>query len=240
MAIDQLNISQSGKEILINELFDSLLAKFTLGIHRSATVGLTLGLYGGPFLGLSLANQTLTLPASSTRYIEADATLGTAYATATAYTAGRIPLGVAVTSSSGLTSYTPVDRENWLGGGGGGTAFSLSDVHVFTKNQSVAPVALTDGATISVDASLSNNFKVALSGNRTLANPTNLTDGMVLNLKVKQDATGGRTLAYGTKYKWGGGTAPVLSTAANAIDFVSAYYDAADDILIGNIIKGVA
>lgn len=121
-----------------------------------------------------------------------------------------------------------------------GTGVSLSATNVWAKNQSVASVGLTDGATIAVDASLSNNFTVTLGGNRTLANPTSLTDGMVLNFRIKQDATGSRTLAYGAKYKFPGGTAPVLSTAANAVDLMSCYYDATDDQLECNLIKAFA
>lgn len=90
---------------------------------------------------------------------------------------------------------------------------------------------LTDGATISVDASVADNFRVVLGGNRTLANPTNLRNGQVLNFRIHQDATGSRTLAYGSKYKFPGGTAPVLSTAANSRDFMSCQYDSTDDTL---------
>jgi hypothetical protein len=104
-------------------------------------------------------------------------------------------------------------------------------VNAFTKNQSVAFVALTDGANIATDASLSNNFRVTLGGNRTLANPTNLTSGMVLNWKIKQDGTGSRTLAYGSKFKFPGG-APTLTTTADAIDLISGVYDEADDVLL--------
>jgi len=95
-----------------------------------------------------------------------------------------------------------------------------------------AAVTLTDGATIAIDASLGGNFKVTLSGNRTLANPTNLADGQVFNVRIKQDATGGRTLAFGSKYKFPGGTVPTLTAAANAVDFISCQYDAGDDTLI--------
>jgi hypothetical protein len=91
--------------------------------------------------------------------------------------------------------------------------------------------ALTDAATILVDASQGDNFRVTLGGNRTLDNPSNLSDGQVLNYRILQDATGGRTLAYASKYKFPGGTAPVLSTAANAKDFMSCQYDATADTL---------
>jgi hypothetical protein len=42
---------------------------------------------------------------------------------------------------------------------------------------STSPVALTDAATIATDASLSTYFRVAVAGDRTLAAPTNPTDG---------------------------------------------------------------
>lgn len=115
-----------------------------------------------------------------------------------------------------------------------------SFVNIFTKNQSVMPVGLTDGATINTDASLSNSFKVTIAGNRTLANPTNLTDGMVLNWVIRQDGTGTRTLAYGSKFKWVGGTAPVVTATAGAVSFISAFYDAGNDILIASSLLGVS
>lgn len=93
-------------------------------------------------------------------------------------------------------------------------------------------VNLIDGATVNVDASLGGNFKVTLAGNRTLANPTNLSDGQIINFRLKQDGTGSRTLAYGSKYKFPSGVAPVLTTTAGAVDFMSCQYDAEDDTLV--------
>lgn len=104
--------------------------------------------------------------------------------------------------------------------------------NIFYRNQSVEPFDLTDGATINTDAALSNIFKVTLGGNRTLANPTNLTDGMVLNWVIKQDGAGGRTLAFGSKFKWPAGTAPVVTATGGAVSLISALYDAGNDILI--------
>ena len=46
-----------------------------------------------------------------------------------------------------------------------------------------------------------------------------------LLLKVIQDATGSRTVTWPASVKWAGGAAPTLTTAANAIDIVSFYYD---------------
>lgn len=110
--------------------------------------------------------------------------------------------------------------------------------NTFTGAQTVTAVALTDGATISVDASLSNNFTVTLGGNRTLANPTNLRNGGVYTFVIVQDGTGSRTLSYGSKFKWPGATPPTLSTGAGSVDFIVAQYYAAGDILLCNCLKG--
>lgn len=93
-----------------------------------------------------------------------------------------------------------------------------------------APVNLTDAATITTDASLSNQFRVTLGGNRTLGNPTNGFDGQVVMWSVKQDPTGGRTLALDTKFRLGTDiTTVVLSTTAGKTDKLGAQYNQADD-----------
>lgn len=81
-----------------------------------------------------------------------------------------------------------------------------------------AVVALTDGATITPDFSLANYFTLTLGGNRTLTNPTNLVAGQSGTITIRQDATGNRTLAYGSYWKFRNATVPPLSTAANAVD----------------------
>ena len=100
----------------------------------------------------------------------------------------------------------------------------------FTAAQRGAVTALTDGATITPDFALANNFSVTLGGNRTLANPTNLTVGQSGVIKVTQDGTGSRTLAYGTNWDFAGGTAPTLTTTASAVDILAYYVDGASNI----------
>ena len=99
-----------------------------------------------------------------------------------------------------------------------GTVALLSLAQTFTAAQRGSITALTDGATITPDFSVANNFSVTLGGNRTLANPSNLTAGQSGSIFVSQDGTGSRTLAYGTQWDFAGGTAPTLSTAASAVD----------------------
>jgi hypothetical protein len=94
----------------------------------------------------------------------------------------------------------------------------LATAQSFTAAQRGAISTLTDGATITPDFALANNFTVTLGGNRTLANPSNLTAGQSGSIFIVQDGTGSRTLAYGTQYDFIGGTAPTLTTTASAID----------------------
>jgi hypothetical protein len=101
------------------------------------------------------------------------------------------------------------------------TSFTLAGTNTaqsYTAAQRGAISALTDGATITPDFALANNYSVTLGGNRTLANPTNLTAGQSGSIFISQDGTGSRTLAYGSQYDFAGGTAPTLSTAASAVD----------------------
>ena len=100
----------------------------------------------------------------------------------------------------------------------------------FTAAQRGTVSALTDGATITPDFALANNFSVTLGGNRTLANPTNLTAGQSGAIVITQDATGSRTLAYGSNWKFPGGSAPTLTTTASAVDVIAYYVESATRI----------
>ena len=102
------------------------------------------------------------------------------------------------------------------------TAFTNTNQN-FSVAQRGTITALTDGATITPNMNNANNFSVTLGGNRTLANPTNLTAGQSGVIVITQDGTGSRTLAYGSYFKFPGGTAPTLTTTASAVD-VLAYY----------------
>ena len=99
-----------------------------------------------------------------------------------------------------------------------GTVALLSLAQSYTAQQRGAITALTDGATITPDFAVANNFSVTLGGNRTLANPTNLTAGASGCIWITQDGTGSRTLAYGSQWDFTGGTAPTLTTTAAAVD----------------------
>lgn len=117
-------------------------------------------------------------------------------------------------------------------------AAALAVAQSFTAAQRGAITALTDGATITPDFALANNYSVTLGGNRTLANPSNLTAGQSGVIVITQDGTGSRTLAYGSYWKFAAGTAPSLTTTANAVDVLAYYVESSTRItarLIGDV-----
>jgi hypothetical protein len=93
----------------------------------------------------------------------------------------------------------------------------------------VAPavVHLTDAATIAVNASLGNDFRVTLGGSRTIANPVNAADGQRITLQITQGAGGGFGLTWQSQYKFGAASAPALSTRSGSTDVIGFIYNAA-------------
>jgi len=106
---------------------------------------------------------------------------------------------------------------NFAGDVGIGTSAPAKQLHI-TKAAKADIGTLTDGATITPDFDANQNFSVTLGGNRTLANPSNIDAGQTGSIFVVQDGTGSRTLSFGSYWKFAGGTAPTLSTAAGSVD----------------------
>jgi hypothetical protein len=146
------------------------------------------------------------------------------------------------TAASGVTLDTTAGDIQALGtqaAGSVGKAADAGHVHPTTglvvKSGStltgwLAPsvVSLTFGASIAVNAALGNIFAVTLTASTgTLANPTSPVDGQLIRVRVTQDATGSRTLAYGNAYDFGTAGSPTLSTAANKVDVLAFEYNAA-------------
>ena len=94
----------------------------------------------------------------------------------------------------------------------------------------VAPtvVALTDAATISVDASLGNVFRVTLGASRTMGNPANPTDGQQIIFQITQGSGGSAAITWGTAYEFSTGLPqPTLSTTAGQADLLGFIYNSA-------------
>jgi hypothetical protein len=77
---------------------------------------------------------------------------------------------------------------------------------------------LTSSASITIDLSDSNNFKVTLGHNATFNNPSNITAGQTGSIFITQDGTGSRTGSWGSYWDFAGGTAPTLTTTSAGVD----------------------
>lgn len=173
----------------------------------SATSGLTFGYNGGAMLvdGVltTIADGTTLLAASSTNYIECTRA-GVVSDNATGFTAGRIPLYVATTSSSGITGVT--DCRAWADLPGVAGRLSLS---------------VAGGANVTLTAAQARNdvlnFTGVLTGNINVIVPngpqawcvTNNTTG-AFTLTVKTSAGTGIAVTQGK-------AAEVLADGTNVI-----------------------
>ena len=84
---------------------------------------------------------------------------------------------------------------------------------------------------VNTNVSLAQVFDMTLTGNTTLANPINAVDGVTIRWRIRQDATGGRTVTLGNKFVIpSSATSPLpFSTAANKMDILAATYHAGRD-----------
>lgn len=141
---------------------------------------------------------------------------------------GFTPLEATLAAIILAMGYTPANKA--------GETFTGVTSHKATHTP---PSAVTFSATaMAVDCALSNIFTTTLTANVTTA-PTfsNLKDGQTVNWFLTQDATGSRTMTWPTSFKWPGGTAGVLSTAANSVDMVEATYRAATGFWYVTLLK---
>ncbi len=74
------------------------------------------------------------------------------------------------------------------------------------------------GGTITLDFDTSCHHLCTLDQNSTFAQPNNQNTGQTGSIFIVQDGTGSRTATFNSAFKFVGGTAPTLSTAANAVD----------------------
>lgn len=109
------------------------------------------------------------------------------------------------------------------------TALAVSGSASFTGSVTTTPDALTDAATILVNAALGNHFRVTLGASRTMGAPSNPTDGQLIKFEIIQDAGGSRAITWtggAGGYAFGADIpAPVLTITPNLRDFVGFIYN---------------
>jgi hypothetical protein len=146
-------------------------------------------------------------------------------------TASTLNFGTSVNElipvSSADARYVAVSTDSTITGAKTFTsATTFSAITTFTSTvvgngaqaySSPVSVAVVTSA-VSLDFATGNNFTTILNGNVSIANPTNPQPGQSGIIYVLQDGAGSRTMSFNANWKFEGGTAPTLSTAADARD----------------------
>jgi len=162
------------------------------------------------------SNYTITIPAATLTIAGTDA--AQTFSAAQTFDSGNLKLSGSSSGTATLNAPAAASTYTYTLPAATTDIAGIAIVQTFTKGQRGAIVTLTDGATVTPDMADGNNFSLTLGGNRTLANPSNLTAGQSGSIFLVQDGTGSRTLAYGSYYDFAGGTAPTLTTTASAVD----------------------
>lgn len=100
---------------------------------------------------------------------------------------------------------------------------------------------ITFGATTTIDLSTLINGTITLTANITTLNWNNCKAGQTGVIEFVQDATGSRTVpaAWNSSFRWAGGARGVLSTAANAVDWLF-YQCKSSTVAFVSLQKGLA
>ena len=113
------------------------------------------------------------------------------------------------------------------------TASDIADDLITSAKLNYTESTLTDGSTVSWDASSQDVCKLTLGGNRPMAAPTNNTTGQFISILVIQDGTGSRTLTWNAVFEFASDTAPTLTTTANLGDIFVFRYNGSKWLEVG-------
>lgn len=93
---------------------------------------------------------------------------------------------------------------------------SLSWGNVNTSNNFVD--AGNQSSSVTFDLSISSKHVVTLTGSPVTLSLSNVADGQVFLIRLKQDGTGSRLVTWFSTIKWPGGVTPTLTTTASKAD----------------------
>lgn len=189
---------------------DAATARATLGLGSAATSAST------AFAAASHTHASTQISDSSTT--------GRAILTAADAAAARTAAGIAAHTAAEI-------RANSASAGKFTEVSGLWGAQAF--------VTLSYAATVVPDFSTGFNFSLTMGGNATLNNPTNAKEGQSGVIKIVQDATGSRTMSFGSAWIFGGGTDPSLSTGGGAVDYLF-YVVESSTRIVASLSKGVA
>ena len=212
--LDLLTVSQASKEVTANGLFDAMSPAALFGRRPSTSGGLAFGLYGGVYrqggVPTLLANQVLTLAASTTTY---------------------------VLETGGVVTQTTVLPTGWPGTlGNGGVALyrivtgatTVTDYFDFRASFGQAPgkriFTPVWAATIAINWNLYDLVRVTLTGNTAFTFSGGI-DGQSCEVHPLQDAVGGRTGTWPASVRFSTSvpTSPLTVTPSQRDKYVFQY-----------------
>lgn len=130
--------------------------------------------------------------------------------------------GSLVSTQANLSGYVATSSIGQVGGVQGyNAANAVTDTaQQFTKAQRGTIESLTFNASLTIDFSLANNYKVTQTAGMTVNTPTNLVAGQAGSIFISMDGTGGHSLGWSTAFKFPGQPvqAPANTTTASATD----------------------
>lgn len=148
--------------------------------------------------------------------------------------------GGSESTSSGNTSFVHStnslvigNRSAILGGQNitGNTDDTVYVPHLEIRGQANTPVYDSgSGTTFTLDFNNSNIQTITVTGNTTMNNPSNVKDGGVYTVIIKQGVTTGTINSWDTNFKFEGGTTPTLTTNSYAVDIITFISDNAGNL----------
>jgi hypothetical protein len=178
----------------------------------------------------AVANLTGTNSGDQTISFRGDLT-GTGTGTITATLTNSGVIAGSYGNASSIPTFT-VDEKGRLTAAGtvsvnsGLTLTDLISSNVKAKTfELTQPSSINSTSITTLDLSTGNVLQVVLTGSTTLAF-TNPKIGTYI-IKIKQDATGNRTLNFPT-IKWADAAVPTVTSTANAVDLLTIIYDGVD------------
>lgn len=130
-------------------------------------------------------------------------------------------------TSSGIVGVTSV---------GVNTSTTSTNLYVSgNAASSIVGLGTTDSDT-TLDFSTGNNFRLTITSNIVLSNPTGITTGQSGIVLIYQDGTGSRTCGFGSHWDFPSSTPPTLSTGANALDCITYFVNSSTSIVANSLI----
>lgn len=174
--------------------------------------------------GVLTADRSVVVPSVTKAYIVDNKTTGSYTATvktaggsgvqvpqsaaAVVYSTGSSVVQAAAATSSDLSGYATKSGAN-----------IFTSVNAFDKQVWSSVVPLTWAAVLSVPFDRGNSFICTLAGATSVV-PSGHKPGQGGVIYLCQDATGSRTAAWDSQFKWSDGSAPTLTTSVSCVDAI--------------------